>query len=54
MTSALSELSSRRRETSSAIPLEFTRNLGGVFQDKLIAAFSKPVLTTTRSPPTGT
>ena len=31
-------------ENIADIPLEFTRNLGGIFQDKIIAAFSKPVL----------
>jgi hypothetical protein len=40
VTAALSELFALAEQT----PLEFTRNLGGVFQDKLIAALSPPVL----------
>ena len=43
MTSAINEIFSRV-EGLVDLPLEFTRNLGGVFQDKLIAAFSKPVM----------
>jgi hypothetical protein len=43
VTGALSELFQTLEQTID-VPLEFTRNLGGVFQDKIIAAFSPPVL----------
>ena len=39
MTGALSEVFALAEQTIG-VPLEFTRNLGGVFQDRLIAAFS--------------
>jgi hypothetical protein len=42
VTGALSELFQTLEQTLD-LPLEFTRNLGGVFQDKIIAAFSPPV-----------
>ena len=43
MTGALSHLFSSVEDIVD-LPLEFTRNLGGIFQDRLIAAFSKPVM----------
>jgi hypothetical protein len=42
VTGALSDLFQTLEQTLD-LPLEFTRNLGGVFQDKIIAAFSPPV-----------
>jgi hypothetical protein len=42
MTEAIGQLFSGIEDLIN-IPLDFTRNLGGVFQDRIIAAFAKPV-----------
>ena len=44
MTGALADLV-HSVESAIDLPLEFTRNLGGIFQNQLIAAFQKPIPT---------